>query len=153
MKFSRQGYWSGSPIPSPGDFPQPRDWICVSCITGRFFTMWPTREVYFLSASYSWGVWMPMYVHVQLLSHVLLFVTPWTVACLTLLSRDFLSKHTGVGCHFLLQQIFLTQGSNPCLLHWQAGSLPLCLLGRVYSVGRIIINKVRGRDTFSLLKK
>ena len=33
-----------------------------------------------------------------------------------------------VGCHFLLQGIFPTQGSNPrllCLLHWQAGSLPL----------------------------
>ena len=25
--------------------------------------------------------------------------------------------HTGVGCHFLLQGIFLTQGSNPGLLH------------------------------------
>ena len=34
----------------------------------------------------------------------------------------------GVGCHALLQGIFPTQGSNPCLLcllHWQAGSLPL----------------------------
>ena len=39
---------------------------------------------------------------------------------------DFLSKNTGVGCHFLLQGIFLTQGLNPCLLHWQVGSLPLC---------------------------
>ena len=27
--------------------------------------------------------------------------------------------------HFLLQGIFLTQGSNPRLLHWQADSLPL----------------------------
>ena len=27
--------------------------------------------------------------------------------------------------HFLLQGIFPTQGSNPCLLHWQADSLPL----------------------------
>ena len=27
-----------------------------------------------------------------------------------------------MGCHFLLWRIFLTQGSNPCLLHWQAGS-------------------------------
>ena len=26
-------------------------------------------------------------------------------------------KNTGVGCHFLLQGIFLTQGLNPCLLH------------------------------------
>ena len=25
-------------------------------------------------------------------------------------------KHTGVGCHFLLQGIFLIMGSNPCLL-------------------------------------
>ena len=28
-------------------------------------------------------------------------------------------------CHFLLQGIFLNQGSNPRLLHWQADSLPL----------------------------
>ena len=35
-------------------------------------------------------------------------------------------------CHSLLQGIFLTQGLNPvllCLLHWQAGSLPLDHLG------------------------
>ena len=30
---------------------------------------------------------------------------------------DFPSKNTGVGCHFLLQGIFPTQGSNPDLLH------------------------------------
>ena len=30
---------------------------------------------------------------------------------------DFLSKNTGVGCHFLLQGVFLTQGSNPGLPH------------------------------------
>ena len=39
------------------------------------------------------------------------------------------SKNTGVGCHFIPQGIFLTQGSNPCLLHWQADSLPLSHLG------------------------
>ena len=41
---------------------------------------------------------------------------------------DFPGKNTGVGCHFLLQGIFPTQGLNPhllCLLHWQADSLPL----------------------------
>ena len=34
----------------------------------------------------------------------------------------FQARNTGVGCHFLLQGIFLTQGSNPrllYLLHWQ----------------------------------
>ena len=60
-------------------------------------------------------------------SHVQLCVTPWTVARQTPLSTDSPGKSTGVGCHFLLQGIFLTQGSNLCLLHflhWQAGSLP-----------------------------
>ena len=28
------------------------------------------------------------------------------------------SKNTGVGCHFLLQGIFQTQGLNLCLLQW-----------------------------------
>ena len=30
-----------------------------------------------------------------------------------------------MSCHFLLRGIFLTQGLNPCLLHWQGDSLPL----------------------------
>ena len=49
---------------------------------------------------------------------------------------NFPGKNTGVGCHFFLQGIFPTQGSNPglfCLLHWQANSLPLCHLGNPYS--------------------
>ena len=35
------------------------------------------------------------------------------------------ARNTGVDCHFLLQGIFLDQGSNLCLLQWQVGSLPL----------------------------
>ena len=42
-----------------------------------------------------------------------------------LCSWDFPGKNTGVGCHFLLQGIILTQGLNLCLLHWQMDSLPL----------------------------
>ena len=34
-------------------------------------------------------------------------------------------KNTGVGCHFLLQGSFLTQGSNPHLLHCRQILLPL----------------------------
>ena len=43
--------------------------------------------------------------------------------CLTLCNSmdcspwNFPDKSTGAGCHFLLQGIFLTQGSNPDLLH------------------------------------
>ena len=60
------------------------------------------------------------------------FATPQTVAHQAPLSMGFPSKNTGVGYHFLLQGIFLTQGSNTqllCLLHEQADSLLLSHLG------------------------
>ena len=58
------------------------------------------------------------FVKVKLLSGVRLFVTPWTVQSTRLLSPwDSPGKSTGVGCHFLLQGIFLTHGSNLGLLH------------------------------------
>ena len=47
--------------------------------------------------------------------------------------RNSPGKNTGMGCHFLLQGIFPTQGSNPCLfclLLWQAGSSPLVPPGK-----------------------
>ena len=47
------------------------------------------------------------------------FAIPWTAVCQAPLSMDFPGKNTGVGCHFLLQGIFPTQGSSPSLLHWQ----------------------------------
>ena len=47
----------------------------------------------------------------------------------------FPSENTGVGCCFLLQGIFPTQGSNPCLLHWQVNTLPLSHLGSpIYAI-------------------
>ena len=49
--------------------------------------------------------------------HVQLFATPWTVAHQAPLSWNSPGKDTGVGCHSLLQGIFLTQGLNPGLLH------------------------------------
>ena len=79
-----------------------------------------------------------------MLSHVPLFATLWTVHTVgnptvpmdcnpVEPSRlhcpwDFSGKNIGAGCHFLFKVIFLTQGSNPYLLHllhWQADSLPL----------------------------
>ena len=38
---------------------------------------------------------------------------------------DSPGKNAGVGCHFLLQGIFLTQGSNPGLLHCRQTLYPL----------------------------
>ena len=45
---------------------------------------------------------------------------------------DFPGKNTAVGCHFLLQGIFLIQELNPRLLHWQVDSLPLSHQGSPY---------------------
>ena len=57
-------------------------------------------------------------------SAVQLSASLWTAVCQAPLSMGFSGKNIKVGCHFLLQGIFLTQESNPCLLHWQVASLP-----------------------------
>ena len=52
--------------------------------------------------------------------------------------RNSPGKKIGVGCHFLLQGIFPTQGLNPCplhLRHWQVDFLPLHHLRMVPKAG------------------
>ena len=74
------------------------------------------------------------------LSHSVLFYSLWPYELQPtrfLCPWDSPGKNTGMGCHALLQGIFPTQGSNPCLLcllHWQAGSLPLAPPGKYTSV-------------------
>ena len=49
-------------------------------------------------------------------------------------SWGYSSKNTGVGCHALLQGNLPNPGVEPtslCLLHWQAGSLPILTPGRL----------------------
>ena len=48
--------------------------------------------------------------NMKTLSRVQLFATSWTVAHQAPPSMNFPGKNTGVGCHFLLQGIFPTQG-------------------------------------------
>ena len=49
MEFSRQEYWTGLPIPSPGDFPnsgiEPTS-LVSHALTGRFFTTSATWEAW-----------------------------------------------------------------------------------------------------------
>ena len=63
--------------------------------------------------------------------------------CLTLPSpfiENFLGKNTGASCHFLLQGIFLTQGSNPHPLHLPA------LTDRFFNTSaKIVIASFRGQ--------
>ena len=61
---------------------------------------------------------------------------------------NFPGRNTGVGCHFLLQRIFQTQGSNPrllCLLHWQTSSLPAEPPGKpqVYDIYQVYDSRIR----------
>ena len=47
------------------------------------------------------------------------YLTPhWLHPMRFLYLWDFPGNNTGVGCHFLLQGFFPTQGLNLCLLHW-----------------------------------
>ena len=84
-------------------------------------------------------------------SHVKLSAAPWTVATRLHCPWDSPGKNTGVGCHFLLQGTFLTQGSNPCLLNWQADSLPLSHLGdnnNIDLIGVVRFNLVEAHKGF-----
>ena len=100
--------------------------MCVSCalyikVVGFFPHL---LEPLFIPLEGDWNA--------QMLSRVWLFATPWTEGSYV---WDSPGKNTGVGCHFLLQGIFPTQGSNPhllWLLHWPAASL---LLGHLGSLG------------------
>ena len=56
-------------------------------------------------------------VKVKLLSHVPLFVTPWTAAHQAPLSMDFPGKSTGVGCHCLLWLRGLEAGNSNLQKH------------------------------------
>ena len=54
---------------------------------------------------------------VQSLSHVQLFVTQWTIAHQFSWPVELSRQEYWNGSHSLLQDIFLTQGSNTALLH------------------------------------
>ena len=86
------------------------NYLCVIYISVPLFSpLIPQTE----HADGGWGSG-----EVKSLSRAQLFATPWIVACTKLLRPwDFQGKSTGVGCHFLLQGIFPTQGSNPGLSH------------------------------------
>ena len=79
--------------------------------------------------------------HVQLCDPMDCSLHPW----------NFPGENTGVGWHFLLQGIFLTQVLNPLLLHWQVDVFatesprkPVLSLGDMHilkKVGLIIIRQ------------
>ena len=146
MGSSSQEYWSALPCPSPGDLPEPGMEpvsLMSPALAGAFFTISATWEALtrtfptLLQDNYqNEGIEVDIHTMYAVCSVVQLCPTLCDPMDCGLLDSsvhwDSPGKNTGVGNHALLQEIFLTQGSNPhllCLLHWQAGSLPLSYLG------------------------
>ena len=116
MGFSRQEYWSGLPLPSPGDLPNPgiepgspalQTDALQSKPPGKFIvkyaadSVWPHRQ----QPTRLLRPWDFLFVCLYKLIFILLIFKfkesvngcPW----------DFLGKCTGVGCHCLLQGSWL----------------------------------------------
>ena len=68
MGFPRQEFWHGLSFPSPGDLPNPGIEPTSPVLEGRFFTTEPPESPLLTISS------------LHSLSHVQLFVTPWTAA-------------------------------------------------------------------------
>ena len=95
---------------------QPRNQTRISCIShiGKWIL-------------YHWATWEAC--HTSLVAIVQSCLTLWNPSRL-LCPWNLPGNNIRVGCHFLLQGNFLTQGLNPHLLHWQAVSLPLVPPGK-----------------------
>ena len=91
--------------------------IVVCCIK----TSWITLKSNMTSlqpweSSFQMGYLYQVGARAQTLCLAPLFVPLWTLSWF-LCSWDFLGKNKELGCRFLLQEFFPTQGSNPHLLH------------------------------------
>ena len=65
---------------------------------------------------------------------------------------NFPGKNSEMGCHFLLQGIFLTQRLNLCLLHWLVDCLPLRHLESLYAINAFEKNQCHGSLFVSHMK-
>ena len=126
--FSRQEYWSGLPFPSPGDLPDPGIEPGSPALEADALTSEPPGK------PQEFDIWLSVYlcnkvVFCLVTKSYLTLCDPWSMAPRLLFPWDFPDKNVGVGCHFLLQGIFPTQGLNPWLLNWHVDSLALSHLG------------------------
>ena len=119
LGFSRQEHWSGLPFPSP--MHESEKWKWSRSVNVRLFmTPWTAAHQAPPSMRFSrqecWsGVPLASPYTPSVMSDSLQpcglqptrLLPPW----------DSPGENSGVGCHFLLQEIFPTQGSNPGLPH------------------------------------
>ena len=105
--FSRQEYWSGLPCPPPGNLLEPGIEPMSPALQAESLPMEPPgSDIY-------------IYMHRVFVAQLCPTLCDPMECILTGSSvhGDSLGKKIGVGCHFLLQGIFPTQGSNPGPLH------------------------------------
>ena len=93
MEFSRQGYWSGLPLPPPGDLPDPGiqpESLLSPALAGRFFT-----------TSATWETTIPLLLLLlNPFSRVRLCATPQTAAHQALPSLGFSRQEHWSGLPF-----------------------------------------------------
>ena len=125
------------PCPSPNPFSESKQLIDIlqarylKWLLGRiWFPKWRNFQMLTWSNA-KWHRSPIIIAKVKSISHVRLFATPWTIAYHTLRPWDFPGRSTEVGCHFLLQRIFLTQGSNLGFPHCRQTLYRLSHQGRV----------------------
>ena len=124
----QEEYWIELPCPSPEDLPDSGTETTSPVSPALQVDSLPTELPGKPNVVYMCAKYIPSHF-----SRVQLFVTLWTEPPQAPLSMWFSGKNTGVDCHSLLQGAFLTKGSKTrasCLLHWQAGSLPLVPPGK-----------------------
>ena len=117
MGFPRQESWSGLLFHSPGDLSYPGIKPVSPALAGVFFTIEPSE------------------VKWKLLSHVQLFVTPWTISCQAPLSMEFSRQEYWSGQPIPSPGYLPDPGIKPSSLALQAVSLPsdppLCLVAQL----------------------
>ena len=93
-----------------------------SGLAGSSPWMWITKVSLNYSTPFPREQWFPgLCVHpCSVISNS---ANPWTVLARLLCPCNFPGKNTGVGCHFLLQGVFLTQELSPRLLYLLYGQV------------------------------
>ena len=75
--------------------------------------------------------------------------TPWTISTWLLCPRNSSGKNTGVGRHFCLQGIFLTQWLNLSLLHCRWILTFWAMVIQIYTRVKCLRHSIQKSDIFS----
>ena len=131
MESSRQEYWSGLPLPSPGDLPDPGIELGSPALQADTLPSEPPGKPHRLVPNRSHGAehfTLFIWFAVEWLSSVQPSWDPMAVARQAPLSMEFSRQFSEAVAISYSRGLFLTQALNPHLwhlLHWEADSLRL----------------------------